>query len=138
MTLGLVTAVTVGEARKLATQLYAKTKLGLDPAGDKLEHQARAAETFGAAVELYLTRQKTRLRPRSYAPVARHLLINAKPLHRLPLAKVDRRTIATLLAKVATSGERRHHQSRAYQLYRVSLRGRFARVLTESNPTIGD
>ena len=72
MSLGLVSAVSAGEARKLATQLYAKTKLGLDPAGDKIEHQARAAETFGAAAELFLARQKVGLRPQSYAPVARH------------------------------------------------------------------
>ena len=63
MTIGLVSAVSVGDARKVATQLYAKTKLGLDPAGEKIEHQVRAAETFGAAVGLYLARQKTRLRP---------------------------------------------------------------------------
>jgi integrase len=136
MTIGLLSAVSVGDARKVATQLYAKTKLGLDPAGDKIEHQARAAETFGAAVGLYLARQKTRLRPRSYAPVERHLVENARALHRLPLAKVNRRMIATLLTKVAATVS-----DASTNRVRTSLSSFFAWAiregLIESNPTIG-
>jgi integrase len=136
MTLGLVSAVGLGEARKVATQIYAKTKLGLDPAGDNIEHQARAAETFGAAVDLYLARQKTRLRPLSYGAVTRHLHANAKSLHRLPLVKIDRRTIATLLAKVATSVS-----DATTNRVRTSLSGFFAWAiregLVEINPVSG-
>jgi integrase len=136
MTIGLVSAVSVGDARKVATQLYAKTKLGLDPAGEKIEHQVRAAETFGAAVELYLTRQKTRLRPLSYGAVARHLSLNAKSLHRLPLAKIDRRAIAALLAKVATNVS-----GATVNRVRTSLSGFFAWAmregLVEINPVSG-
>jgi integrase len=136
MTIGLVSAIGVGEARKMATQLYAKTKPGLDPAGDKLENQARVAETFKAAADLFLARQKTRLRPLSYAPIARHLLVNAKPLHRLPLANVDRRAAAALLTKTATdvSGATTNR-------LRASLSSFFAwgirEGLIENNPIIG-
>jgi integrase len=136
MTIGLVSAVSVGDARKVAAQLYAKTKLGLDPAGERIEHQVRAAETFGAAVELYLARRKTRLRPLSYGAVARHLHVNAKSLHRLPLVKIDRRTIATLLAKVATSVS-----DATTNRVRTSLSGFFAWAmregLVETNPVLG-
>src|SRR6516165_2883714 len=136
MTIGLVSAVSVGDARKVATQLYAKTKLGLDPAGERIEYQVRAAETFGAAVELYLARQKTRLRPLSYGAVARHLHVNAKSLHRLPLAKIDRCTIAALLAKVATSVS-----DATTNRVRTSLSGFFAWAmregLVETNPVLG-
>jgi integrase len=136
MTLGLVSAIGLGEARKLATQLYAKTKLGLDPAGDKLEHQARTAETFEAAAELFLARQKIRLRPQAYAPVARHLLVNAKPLHRLPLAKVDRRAIAALLTKTATAVS-----GASTNRLRTTLSSFFAwgirDGLIENNPVVG-
>jgi integrase len=136
MTIGLVSAVSVGDARKVATQLYAKTKLGLDPAGEKIEHQVRAAETFGAAVELYLARQKTRLRPLSYGAYARHLNVNAKSLHRLPLAKIDRRTIAALLAKVATGVS-----DATTNRVRTSLSGFFAWAIREGlieiNPVSG-
>jgi integrase len=136
MTIGLVSAVSVGDARKVATQLYAKTKLGLDPAGEKIEHQVRAAETFGAAVGLYLARQKTRLRPLSYGAVARHLQVNAKSLHRLPLVKIDRRTIAALLAKVATNVS-----DATTNRVRTSLSGFFAWAiregLVEINPVSG-
>ena len=58
MTLGVTTAVTAADARKAAEKLYAQTRLGQDPAATKIEHQARSAETFGAAVELYLGRQE--------------------------------------------------------------------------------
>jgi integrase len=137
MTIGLVSAVSVADARKVATQLYAKTKLGLDPAGERIEHQVRAAETFGAAVEFYLARQKPRLRPLSYGAVARHLHVNAKSLHRLPLVKIDRRAIAALLAKVATSGVSDATTNRV----RTSLSGFFAWAIREglvdTNPVSG-
>jgi integrase len=136
MTIGLVSAVSVGDARKVATQLYAKTKLGLDPAGEKIEHKVRAAETFGAAVGLYLARQKMRLRPLSYGAVARHLHVNAKSLHRLPLAKIDRRTIAALLAKVATGVS-----DATTNRVRTSLSGFYSWAiregLAETNPVSG-
>jgi integrase len=136
MTIGLVSALSVSDARKVATQLYAKTKLGLDPAGENIEHQVRAAETFGAAVVLYLERQKTRLRPLSYGAVARHLQVNAKSLHRLPLVNIDRRAIAALLAKVATGVS-----DTTTNRVRTSLSGFFAwsirEGLVEVNPVAG-
>ena len=52
---------------------------------------------------LFLARQAKRLKPRSYAEVERHLLAQAKPLHRLQLAAVDRRTVAKLLAEIGES-----------------------------------
>jgi integrase len=136
MTLGRTSAISAADARKLASQLYAKTRLGVDPAGDKIELQARMVETFGAAVALYLTRQKNRLRPASYVAVERHLLKNARDLHRLPLAKVDRRAIAALLAKTAaTIGASTTNR------VRDSLSGFFAFAiregLAEANPVIG-
>jgi integrase len=40
------------------------------------------------------------MKPRSYVEISRHLLAHGKPLHRLKLHEVSRRTIAELLAKV--------------------------------------
>ena len=53
----------------------------------------RAGETVESKFRPFLDRQAKRLKPRSYAEVERHLLIQAKPLHRLPLAAVDRRSL---------------------------------------------
>jgi hypothetical protein len=61
MTLGSANAITVEKARKGyrnkdgkdvpgAEQLHARVKLGQDPASDKAEAQALAAQTFAAAV----------------------------------------------------------------------------------------
>src|SRR5262249_55650605 len=59
-----------------------------------------AGETFGALLGRFLDHQKTRIRPRSYTETVRHLQINAKPLHGLPIEAVTRRTIADRVAKV--------------------------------------
>ena len=101
MALGAVSAVDIAKARETAKDLHARVRLGQDPAGDKAEARAKAAETFEAAAALFLAWQRQELRPRSYADVERHLLKHAKPLHQLQLAKVDRRDIATLLAAIS-------------------------------------
>ena len=51
----------------------------------------------------YMARKKTALRPRSYYEVERHLLQHAKRLHGIQMASIDRRSIATLLAEIATA-----------------------------------
>ena len=101
MTLGSAKLLDPATARSRARDIMAAVRLGRDPAGEKLEFRVRAAETFGKAVERFLERQRVRLRPRSYSEVERHLDRQAKPLHRLPLAKIDRRTIAGRLSELA-------------------------------------
>src|SRR5262249_48939119 len=101
MSLGTVSAVTLGEARKTASSLYHRVRLGEDPAGDKAGAQLKASETFAAVAARFLEYKRARLRPRSYPDVERHLLSHAKPLHGLQLAKIERRDIATVIAAVA-------------------------------------
>ena len=100
MTLGKFPAAWSDRTRKIASELYAKKCLGLDPAGEKAEERTKAAETVGAVLRTYLPRQKGRLRPRSYAEVERHLLVHAKPLHGLQLTES---TVAPLLRASARS-----------------------------------
>lgn len=100
ITFGKYPAMNAEAARKEAEKLHAKVKLGGDPAGDKAEATVKAGETFEAAAKLFLARQRTRLRPRSYPDVERHLLVHAKALHGLQLAKIERRDIATRIAAV--------------------------------------
>ena len=102
MTIGSFTAITPTQARKIAADLHAKTHLGQDPAGEKSEQKARAGETVGALLNAYLPYKREALGARSFVEVERHLLKHCKPLHALPVAKLDRRFIASRKATIAT------------------------------------
>jgi len=110
MFLGAVKAISIGDARKLASQIYIDVRAGKDPARDKIESQS---ETFATIVAQYLRAAQQRLRPRSSTEVARHLLKNARPLHSLSAGRLTRRDIAALLVKVAQ--ERGHITSNRLQ-----------------------
>jgi integrase len=103
ITFGKLGAMGLQEARNKAERLHAQVRLGHDPAGAKAERQLRATETFEPMVKRFLARQKTRLKPRSYVEVERHLLSHAKPLHGLLLSGIDRRAIAGLLTDVGNA-----------------------------------
>jgi integrase len=134
--LGSVTAIDIGRARATAKDLYARVRLGQDPASDKADAKVKAAETFAAIASRFLAHQRVRLRPRSYVDVEHHLLTHAKVLHGLQLEKIVRRDIATCIASVAensglVTGNR----------VRTTLSTFFSwammQGLVESNPVIG-
>lgn len=99
MTFGAYPAMPPKMAREQAVKLHAQTKLGGDPAATKAEAK-RPAITFGDEVRLFLSRRRMTLRPRSYGEVERYLLAYCERLHGLPLAQIDRRAVADLLAVV--------------------------------------
>jgi integrase len=109
MSLGSATAIPVADARETAAQLHALVKQGKDPAGMKIENQARAVETFEAVYPEFLQHQRTRtrkngtagLKPRSLEEATRHLETHCKPLHGLRLDAVDQPQVAALLTTVA-------------------------------------
>jgi integrase len=104
ITIGAVSAISAAQARAIAARLYARVKLGEDPAGDRAETLARASDTFERALRPYLVHKQAELRPGSFESVNRHLLKHAAPLHRLELAQAaERRRVAALLMKIATS-----------------------------------
>jgi integrase len=102
ITLGRVSALEPAAAREQASKLHAQTRLGQDPAGERAESRARADETFGACVRLFLAWQRGRVK--SFRDVERHLVRNLTALHNLPLAKIDQRTIAAQLARISARG----------------------------------
>jgi integrase len=103
LTIGDVAAIDVGKARSTAKDVLAAVRLGRDPFAERRESRAAAHETFGALLPRYLARQRAKLKPRSYSETERHLVVNAKPLHSLPVAAIDRRAIAARLAEIADS-----------------------------------
>src|SRR5262245_571530 len=86
MTLGAVSAIDIGQARKTAQNLYAQVRLGQDPAGAKAAARAVATETFVAVSRQFLAFQANNRRHRSYLEIQRHLLKYAAPLHGLQLS----------------------------------------------------
>lgn len=135
MALGSVTALDPGAARATAKNVLAAVRLGRDPAGEKSEGRAKAAETFAAVANQFLARQKTRLKPRSYTETERHMLAHSKPFHSLQIDKIDRRAIAARLTELAsTSGPTAANRTRA------SLSAFFSWAmregLIEANPAI--
>jgi hypothetical protein len=126
-TIGSASAISAADARATASKLYARVKLGEDPAATKAKAVAAQADTFAAVLDPYLARQRQSLRPRSFAEVERHLAVHAKPLHAVPLAEVDRRHVARLLATIGeTSGRTAANHVRA-SLSGLSYAGRTRR-----------
>ncbi len=135
MVLGRATAIKAEAARKAAQQYHAQVSRGLDPAGEKAVRKVQAADTLDELVRRYLDVKKEELRPRSHAEVARHLEVNAKPLHRLPLTSIDRTIVKDRLDQVARdSGAVTANRTRA------SMSAMFVWAMTEGltdkNPVI--
>jgi len=101
MVLGRATAMTPKAAREIAEKHHAAVKDGRDPAAERAVKVAQAANTFGSLLRDYLEFKQSRLRPRSIVEVKRHLDVNAKPLHRLPVVSIDKTIIAGLIKSVA-------------------------------------
>ena len=101
LTLGAASALSAAQARKIAAELHITVRAGRDPAGERDAGRARAAETMGAALAAYLPYQQSRLRPRSYAEVERHLQKHWRPLHATSLTAIDRREVSARLAAIA-------------------------------------
>jgi integrase len=102
VTLGTTSALSAIQARKLAADLYARVAAGGDPAGEQHERRARSGETVGALLGPYLAFKAKKLRPRSLVEVTRHLRVNAKALHPLHIAKLDRRQISACRTAIAS------------------------------------
>ena len=136
LTLGKASAIKPQDAREVASKLHARVKLGEDPAGDKIESRAKAAETFGSILRPFLSVKKTELKARSFQEVARHLLQRARRLHGMQLSAIDRRTVANLLTNLAANSG-----PAAANSIRASLSAFFGWAmregLAEANPVIG-
>jgi integrase len=136
VTLGSTAALTAAQARAAAADLHHRVRLGADPASDKAEQRVRAGETLGALVAVYLAEQREQIKPLTFTQKQRHLTKHARPLHGLPIAKVDRRAVAARLTAVATkSGPIEANRVRA------SLSAFFSWAIgqgfVEHNPVVG-
>jgi integrase len=136
ISIGAVTAIDIGRARDTAKDIYAKVRLGQDPAGAKAEARVMATETFEAVARRFLDYQSKRRRPRSFLEIQRHLLKYSAPLHGLHLTKVSRRDVAAVITAVCeASGAVTSNR------VRTSISGLFSwsmqNGLAEDNPVLG-
>jgi hypothetical protein len=105
LSLGSPGTLDPGKAREIAKDMLAQVRLGRDPAREKQRERAQAADTVGALLPRFLERQRARIKPRSLVETIRHLEKHARPLHAIPIAKLDRRAIAVRLSEItATHG----------------------------------
>jgi integrase len=111
ITLGHCSALDPATARKTASELYARTKLGHDPAAERDER--RTDETFGSHIKPFLNWQRSRVRASTLRHLERHLLINLAPLHRLPFASVTRREVATQLSRLSETSPVQANRTRS-------------------------
>jgi len=103
--LGAATPLTLAEARKSAAKLYAQVQLGADPARDEVEARRQALETFKPFAEKFLHALQVDYRLRSYKQIEHHLLVHARPLHALPIGKIDRRDVAGVIMAMINAGK---------------------------------
>jgi integrase len=118
--LGAPPVVSVGAARQAARKIMSAVSLGGDPAREKAEVRAQAANTIGTLIPAFLERQRKRLKPRSMIETTRHLLKHAKPLHAQGIKSIDRRAVAQLL-----EGIERDHGAACSNSVRASLSALF-------------
>jgi integrase len=99
--LGSTTSVPLAVARKNASTLEAKVRLGEDPALDRQNAKLEADNTFGVLAAQYLEARKSEWRTNTHKDNERYLIRYSKPLHRVPITAVSQRNVANLLTGVA-------------------------------------
>jgi integrase len=115
LTFGAYPAMSVTTARGQAEQLHAQTKLGRDPAREKADSKARAGETFGHCLSLYLRHRRAqgKLRATTLSEIERHLNVNLRALHDIGIDKLDRRSIAAEIGRLTERGPVQANRTRA-------------------------
>ena len=100
-TVGKVGILTVDEARKKARKLISGIDDGHDPVAAKARARVDDRQLFGVLVDEYLPVRARDLKPLSLEQSTLHLRKFWKPLHKLPLKKIDRATVAAELRSIA-------------------------------------
>jgi integrase len=96
-TVGKVGILSLDEARKKARKLLVGIDDGHDPVAAKAKARADDKQLFGVLVDEYLPVRAKDMKPRSLEQTTLHLRKYWKPLHKLPLKKIDRATVAAEL-----------------------------------------
>jgi integrase len=138
----LATFPNVGDARELARASLQKAAKGVHPVEErrqqKLASEARARDTLGTVIDLYLERYAIRrMRPDYYKETKRALEVDVKGvLGARPVGELTRREIRDLLGAIVTRG-RAPHASHVLAYLRAMLNWTVGEELIEVNPAAG-
>jgi integrase len=137
MLLGSAEVLNAEQARAAATKVLAAVALGEDPQADRIDRRAKDQLSIRGVVDEYLSARQPALRTRTFTEVRRYLTGSYfKPLHGMPVDKIERRDIAArLVAITRESGSITAARARATlgAFYTWCLR----MGMVEHNPTIG-
>jgi integrase len=101
MVLGSAKSVPLSLARKNASDLEAKVRLGGDPAMNKETARIEVGNTFAVLADQFLEARKRSWRTRTYEEVKRYLIKDAKSLHPFSITAIAQRNVANLLSDIA-------------------------------------
>ena len=100
-TIGKVSHLSLDEARQRARKLLVGVYDGVDPIAQKAQARVDDRQLFGVLVTEYLEIRARDMRPSSLTACTLHLQTYFLPLHRLPVSRIDRATVATQLRTIA-------------------------------------
>jgi integrase len=139
ITLGAVAGLLLKEARIKAGRIVADARDGKDALKDRAAAKARAADTFGDLMQIYLKeRAEPKQRPRTLAETRRYLEQRWKPLHERPLSTVTSADIDERVHEILRDhGAPSAVKARTYLNMAFSWAIKQPRLRVTSNPVVG-
>jgi integrase len=131
VTIGSTAVFNPDAARKVAREMLAKVRLGIDPQAQRREAVVQSKLTLRAVIDRYLNEKGPRLRLTTLRATRSYLLRRWQPLHHLPVHEIERRHVAANLGGAPVAAARSRDALSA--LFAWSI----AEGLCEHNPTIG-
>ena len=104
VTIGKASHLTLTEARQRARKMLVNISDGYDPQAAKAKFRIDDKQIFETLAREYLEVRSRDMRARSLEQCRLHLLTYFLPLHKLPLKKLDRATVAVELRAIVTVG----------------------------------
>jgi integrase len=95
LVIGLVDALDLKQAKRIAGEHHAKVVQGINPAQDRRDRIAAQANLFGHVIDAFLAQYKNR--PRTVQSMASYLRKTAAPLHNRPVDAITHADVAALL-----------------------------------------
>jgi integrase len=136
MSLGPATKGTLATARKRATEILAKARLGADALQEREDIRERGKLKFETLAATFLAEQKKRIAPRTYLEWERHITKHLSSLNSAVIDKIERRDIIEQIDRIAAqSGATSANHCRA--TLSVFFAWCIERQYRESNPVMG-
>jgi integrase len=134
--IGDAAAWSLDAARRKAREMSVQMDNGIDPRAEKAARIEVSKTTFELVMKDYLETRARDMKPRSFAESRRHLEKQWTPFHKLPVAGIERATVAGRLRELAKA-----NGPVAADRARSTLSAMFAWAigegLCENNPVVG-